>query len=48
MTTQAPCLRERVNSNTTTGELIRALRVDPTKDYQPLGRPPGPQPRKPR
>jgi transposase InsO family protein len=28
-----------------TGELIRALTIDPTKDYQPLGRPPGPKPR---
>jgi transposase InsO family protein len=34
--------------DTTTGELIRALVVDPTKDYQPLGRPPGPKPHKPR
>ncbi len=31
-----------------TGELIRALTIDPTKDYQPLGRSPGPKPRKPR
>ena len=30
-----------------TGELIRKLTIDPTKDYQPLGRPPGPQPRRP-
>jgi len=30
-----------------TGELIRALVIDPTKDYQPLGRPPGPKPHKP-
>ncbi len=29
----------------TTGELIRRLTIDPTKDYQPLGRPPGPRPR---
>ena len=28
----------------TTGELIRKLTIDPTKDYQPLGRPPGPKP----
>jgi hypothetical protein len=28
-----------------TGELIRKLTIDPTKDYQALGRPPGPQPR---
>lgn len=25
-----------------TGELLRGLVLDPTKDYQPLGRPPGP------
>ena len=25
-----------------TGELLRELTLDPTKDYQPLGRPPGP------
>lgn len=31
-----------------TGELIRALTIDPTKDYQPLGLPPGPKPRRPR
>lgn len=30
-----------------TGELLRELTLDPTKDYQPLGRPPGPPPRKP-
>jgi transposase InsO family protein len=28
-----------------TGELIRQLTIDPTKDYQALGRPPGPKPR---
>jgi transposase InsO family protein len=28
-----------------TGELLRELVLDPTKDYQPLGRPPGPPPR---
>jgi transposase InsO family protein len=28
--------------NTTTGELIRDLILDPTKDYQPTGRSPGP------
>jgi transposase InsO family protein len=28
-----------------TGELIRKLTIDPTRDYQPLGRPPGPKPR---
>jgi hypothetical protein len=31
-----------------TGELIRKLTIDPTQDYQPLGRPPGPQPRQTR
>ncbi len=31
-----------------TGELIRSLTVDPTKDYQPTGEPPGPKPRRPR
>ena len=25
-----------------TGELLRELTIDPTKDYQPLDRPPGP------
>ena len=34
-------------AHTTTGELIRKLTIDPTKDYQPLGRPPGPQPHRP-
>ena len=29
-----------------TGELLRQLILDPTRDYQPLGRPPGPPPRK--
>ena len=28
-----------------TGELLRELTLDPTRDYQPLGRPPGPQPK---
>jgi hypothetical protein len=28
------------------GELIRKLTIDPAKDYQPLGRPPGPKPRR--
>ena len=28
-----------------TGELIRELTIDPTKDYQRLGIPPGPKPR---
>ena len=27
-----------------TGELLRELTLDPTKDYQPTGRPPGPAP----
>ena len=31
----------------TTGELLRHLTLDPTRDYQPLGRPPGPPPQKP-
>jgi transposase InsO family protein len=34
-------------ANATTGELIRTLTIDPTRDYQPLGRPPGPKPRQP-
>jgi transposase InsO family protein len=28
--------------NTATGELLRDLTLDPTRDYQPTGRPPGP------
>lgn len=31
--------------NAATGELLRELILDPTRDYQPLGRPPGPQPK---
>jgi transposase InsO family protein len=31
----------------TTGELLRHLTLDPTRDYQPTGRPPGPPHRKP-
>jgi transposase InsO family protein len=31
--------------NATTGELLRELTIDLTRDYQPLGRPPGPPPR---
>ncbi|HTN80800.1 MAG TPA: IS481 family transposase [Acidimicrobiales bacterium] len=31
-----------------TGELIRTLTIDPTRDYQPLGIPPGPKPRPPK
>ena len=34
--------------NAATGELLRELAIDPTRDYQPTGRPPGPQPRTPR
>ena len=29
-----------------TGELLRELTLDPTRDYQALGRPPGPKPKK--
>jgi transposase InsO family protein len=32
--------------NATTGELLRHLTLNPNRDYQPLGRPPGPPPRK--
>ena len=32
-------------ANAATGELIRALTIDPTKDYQGTGEPPGPKPR---
>ena len=31
-----------------TGELLRDLTLDPTRNYQPTGRPPGPNPRTPR
>jgi transposase InsO family protein len=31
--------------NAATGELLRELIIDPTRDYQPLGRPPGPTPK---
>ncbi|HEY9352159.1 MAG TPA: hypothetical protein VIP28_02855, partial [Nocardioides sp.] len=34
--------------NAATGELLRELTIDPTRNDQPLGRPPGPQPGKPR
>ncbi|WP_239545221.1 DDE-type integrase/transposase/recombinase [Nocardioides nitrophenolicus] len=34
--------------NAATGELLRDLTMDTTRDYQPLGRPRGPKPRKPR
>ena len=30
--------------NAATGELLRHLTLDPTRDYQPTGRPPGPPP----
>jgi hypothetical protein len=29
-----------------TGKLLRELTIDPTKDYQGTGRPPGPTPKK--
>jgi transposase InsO family protein len=32
--------------NAATGELLRELTIDPTRNYQPLGRPPGPHPKK--
>jgi len=32
--------------NATTGELLRELVLDPTKRYQPTGRPPGPAPKR--
>jgi hypothetical protein len=34
--------------NATTGELLRELTLDPSRDYQPTGRPPGPPPKTPR
>ena len=34
--------------NAATSELIRELVIDPDRDYQPLGRSPGPQPKRPR
>ena len=34
--------------NAATGELLRELTLDPARDYQPTGRPPGPQPKTPR
>jgi transposase InsO family protein len=40
-------LRIRV-INAATGELLRELTLDPTRDYQPTGRPPGPKPQTPR
>ncbi len=29
--------------NAATGELLRELTIDPSRDYQPTGRPPGAQ-----
>jgi hypothetical protein len=34
--------------NAATGELIRELTINPARDHQPPGRPPGPQPKTPR
>jgi hypothetical protein len=34
--------------NAATGELIRELTINPARDHQPPGRPPGPQPKRPR
>ena len=34
--------------NAATGELLRELTIDLTRDYQPLRRPPGPTPERPR
>jgi transposase InsO family protein len=34
--------------NAATGELLRELTLDPDRDYQPTGRPPGPPPKTPR
>jgi hypothetical protein len=31
--------------NAATGELLRELSIDPRRDYQPTGRPPGPSPK---
>ena len=33
--------------NAATGELLRDLTIDPSRDYQPTGRPPGPQRKRP-
>jgi transposase InsO family protein len=33
--------------NAETGQLLRELTLDPDRDYQPLGRPPGPRPKQP-
>lgn len=40
-------LRIRV-INAATGELLRELTLDPSRDYQPTGQPPGPKPKQPR
>ncbi len=34
--------------NAATGELLRELTLDPTRDYQPTGAPKGPKRKKPR
>ena len=34
--------------NAATGELLRELIIDPARDYQPTGRPPGPEKKTPR
>jgi hypothetical protein len=34
--------------NAATGELLRELTLDPSRDYQPTGEPPGPKPKRPR
>jgi hypothetical protein len=34
--------------NAATGELLRELDLDPARDYQPTGEPPGPKPKRPR
>ena len=36
------CLTAITLIDADTGEIIRDLHLDPTRDYQPLGRPPGP------
>jgi hypothetical protein len=33
--------------NAATGELLRELTIDQSRDYQPTGRPPGPQRKRP-
>jgi hypothetical protein len=34
--------------NAATGELLRELTLDPARDYQPTGQPPGPKKKTPR